>query len=106
MSTVTGRIRIWPQGTNYDNQLLQIYLLVGKEKHCFNGYVKENERKEIEEILKPHMLNITVTQEQNWNLRKPSFEEFNSWCNSKKLTAIKHTTLFITGFKLSLINNK
>ena len=102
---ITGKIRSWPQGTNYANRFCQIYLNVSDELLIFNGYMDSVYISRFNELVQDFS-GIEIINMSTKDSRKSTQEALDNWSKSKGLVAYHKPEIFLTQLKLNLISNK
>jgi len=94
---ITGSYRIWKKGGNFNNQFLQMYLIIDGKRFAFSGYVDEKDMSQVNILLAAHWGNLKVTKDLK-NDRKSEHDEYVDWCYAREL----HLSTYIVPFLMQI----
>lgn len=101
--TITGKVRNWPRGGNYDNIFVQIHLTVDKELLLFNGYMWPNEVTKLNQLLTSYWGNEVFLVNMNANDNRSHAREYMlEWGQRKQKTVYKNAIMFLTQLQLEM----
>jgi len=102
---VTGKVRNWPKGGNYDNIFVQIHLTITEQDEetmlLFNGYMWPNEIKRLNELLTTYWGNEVFLINMRANDNRTHAKEYMvGWGKRKGITVFKNAIMFLTQLQL------